>query len=309
MRKTTSTETRVSRLRVFNRFFTETLGLLDDGFLGTPYSLRSSRLIFEIGTAGVSSPRLLTEHLNLNAGYVSRLLSRLKQQGLVRGEASRDDGRRQVLSLTDEGREVFKLLNERASQQVRELLTGLNEDEQRRLMISTKEIESLLGGDKTPVVVIRPPVAGDHGWVVQRHGELYAREYGWDETFEALVARVIADYVDHRDLNREAGWIAEIDGERVGCVFCMEKENDVAQLRLLFVEPSARGMGIGGRLVEECIRFARRAGYGRMMLWTNDVLVDARKIYERNGFQLVEEQKHHSFGHDLVGQNWWLDLL
>lgn len=302
------TDTRVSRFRAFTRFFTEILGLLDEGLLGTPYSLREGRLIFEIGTADGISPTLLAERLKLDPGYMSRLLSRLKQRGLVRGKVSREDGRRQVLRLTDEGRKAFKLLNERSSQQVRELLAGLSEEGQRRLMLSTKEIESLLGKGKPPVVVIRPPVPGDHGWVVQRHGELYAHDYGWDETFEALVARIIADYVEHRDLKREAGWIAEVDGERVGCVFCMKKGDDVAQLRILLVEPGARGMGIGGRLVEECIRFAKRAGYRRMMLWTNDVLVDARKIYERSGFQLVEEQRHRSFGQDLVGQNWWLEL-
>jgi GNAT superfamily N-acetyltransferase len=159
-----------------------------------------------------------------------------------------------------------------------------------------------------PIVTLREPVAGDYGWVIQRHGELYAREYGWDETFEALVARIVADYIETRDPDREAAWIAELDGARAGCVFCMKKSKTVAQLRILLVEPAARGMGIGTRLVHECIRFANRAGYKRLALWTNDVLVDARRIYERAGFELVEANAHHSFGHDLVGQTWELAL-
>jgi GNAT superfamily N-acetyltransferase len=159
-----------------------------------------------------------------------------------------------------------------------------------------------------PTVVLRTPIDADYEWVVRRHGELYATEYGWDESFETLVAGVVEEHVEHGDLEREAGWIAELDGERVGCIFCMQRNDDVAQLRILLVEPTARGMGVGSRLVEECISFAKQAGYKQMMLWTNDVLTDARRIYERNGFHLIEEERHHSFGHDLVGQNWWLDL-
>ena len=170
-------------------------------------------------------------------------------------------------------------------------------------------IRQILEGLPRPeAFVLRPPGPGDFGWVVHRHGVLYAEEYGWDETFEALVARIVADYVDHRDPQRASAWIAEVDGEPVGCVFCVKKADEIAQLRLLLVEPRARGMGIGTRLVEDCLRFARRAGYEEMMLWTNDVLEQARRIYERAGFQLVEEERHHSFGHDLVGQNWWRRL-
>jgi GNAT superfamily N-acetyltransferase len=158
------------------------------------------------------------------------------------------------------------------------------------------------------MIALRAPIPGDYGWVIQRHGELYYEEYGWDETFEALVARILADYVEQHDVKAEAGWIAELNGGPVGCVFCMKRSDEVAQLRLLLVEPFARGQGIGDRLVQECIQFARGAGYRQMMLWTNDVLVDARSIYEKKGFRLVEEEEHHSFGRDLVGQNWWLEL-
>jgi DNA-binding MarR family transcriptional regulator/GNAT superfamily N-acetyltransferase len=302
------TEDRVIRLRAFNRFYTRLLGLLRGGLLDTPYSLAESRVLFELGTSEATSPSHLAEQLQVNLGYVSRVLSGLKERRLVSGETSPNDGRRQIVSLTPEGREAFRLLDDASSEQVRALLSALSDDAQVRLMSSITVIESLFGEKASPGVVFRAPVSGDYGWVVQRHGELYAQEYGWDETFEALVARIVAGYVDDHDPKREAAWIAEVNGERVGCIFCMKKEDDVAQLRILLVEPGARGMGVGGRLVEECIRFARRAGYKQMMLWTNDVLVDARRIYERMGFRLVEEEKHHSFGHDLVGQNWLLDL-
>jgi DNA-binding MarR family transcriptional regulator/GNAT superfamily N-acetyltransferase len=302
-----SADARVVRLRAFNRFYTAEFGLLRDGLLDTPHSLTESRVLFELATDG-ASPSHLAERLHLNLGYVSRVLSRLKGQHLVRGEASPKDGRRQIVSLTKEGRRAYKLLDDRSSTQVRELLSRLSEDEQELLMSSVAQIESLLGHKRSNVVVLRAPLPGDYGWVVQRHGELYAKEYGWDETFEALIAKIVADYVDHRDPKLESAWIAEVNGERVGCIFCMRKETDVAKLRILLVEPSTRGMGVGTRLVEECIRFARRAGYKKVTLWTNDVLVDARRIYERAGFHLVDEERHHSFGQELTGQNWLLDL-
>jgi DNA-binding MarR family transcriptional regulator/GNAT superfamily N-acetyltransferase len=299
---------RVTRLRAFNRFYTEVLGLLAEGLLDTPYSLPESRVLFELGSGGVASPTVLAERLRLDLGYVSRLLARLKKRGLVTRTISNEDRRRNVVSLTKEGRRAFKVLDGKSSAQIRELLHRLSEDEQERLVACTGEIEALLGERKTPAIVLREPNSGDFGWVVQRHGDLYRREYGWEETFEALVARIVAEYIENRDPKRDAAWIAEVDGQRVGCVFCMKKTEDVAQLRILLVEPATRGLGIGTRLVEECIRFARRAGYKQITLWTNDVLVSARRIYEAAGFRLVEEDKHRSFGHDLVGQNWSLDL-
>ena len=303
-----SVEERVAQLRAFNRFYTEVLGLLAEGLLDTPYSLPESRVLFELGADAAASPTELAERLRLDLGYVSRLLARLKKRGLVAGTTSNEDRRRRVVSLTKEGRSAFRGLDGRSSAQIRQLLDRLSEDGQERLVACTKEIDALLGERKAPAIVLREPHSGDFGWVVQRHGDLYRSQYGWEETFEALVARIVADYIEHRDPGREAAWIAEIDGQRVGCVFCMKKDEDVAQLRILLVEPSSRGLGIGTRLVEECIRFARRAGYKRMVLWTNDVLVSARRIYEAAGFRLVEEEKHRSFGHDLVGQNWYLDL-
>lgn len=302
------TKARVARLRAFNRFYTGVLGLLREGLLDTPYSLPESRVLFELGSSGPASPTAFAERLQLDLGYVSRLLSSLKERGMVLGESAAEDRRRQVVSLTREGRKAFQSLDEKSSAQIRRLLDRLSEDAQERLMACTREIEALLVEKRAPTVVLRAPDSGDFGWVVQRHGDTYRQEYGWDETFEALVARIVADYIERRDPKREAAWIAEVDGQRVGCVFCMRKEDELAQLRILLVEPSARGMGIGGRLVDECIRFARRAGYRQMMLWTNDVLVDARRIYERAGFRVVEEERHHSFGRDLTGQNWLLDL-
>lgn len=302
------TPNRVAHLRAFNRFYTAVLGLLRDGLLDSPYSLAESRILFELGASDASSPSALAERLRLDLGYVSRLLSKLKRRGLVSGESIEGDKRRQRLQLTTEGHEAFRFLDERSSAQIRRLMDGLSEDGQERLVASTTEIEALLGERRTPAVVFRAPVSGDFGWVVQRHGALYRQEYGWDETFEALVARIVADYVERGDPRRESAWIAELDAQRVGCVFCTRKEEGVAQLRLLLVEPSARGLGIGTRLVDECVRFARRAGYSQMVLWTNDPLLDARRIYERAGFRLVEEDQHHSFGHDLIGQNWLLDL-
>ncbi|MDQ4059377.1 MAG: bifunctional helix-turn-helix transcriptional regulator/GNAT family N-acetyltransferase [Actinomycetota bacterium] len=303
-----SVEERVAHLRAFNRLYTEVLGLLAEGLLDTPYSLPESRVLFELGSGGAASPSVLAERLRLDLGYVSRLLASLRRRGLVTRTTSKEDRRRKVVSLTREGRRAFQGLDGKSSAQIRRLLDRLSEDGQERLVACTKEIDGLLGGKKARAIVLREPHSGDFGWVVQRHGDLYRSEYGWDETFEALVARIVADYIENRDPVREAAWIAEVNGQRVGCVFCMKKDEDVAQLRILLVEPATRGMGIGTRLVEECIRFARRAGYKQMMLWTNDVLVSARRIYEAAGFRMVEEEKHRSFGHDLVGQNWYLEL-
>jgi GNAT superfamily N-acetyltransferase len=205
------------------------------------------------------------------------------------------------------------MLDARSTEEIRELLSGLSEEEQRRLVGAMETLRELLEGHpegtrRPKAVVLRAPGAGDYGWVVQRHGLIYAEEYGWDETFEALVARIVAEYLERRDPSRESAWIAEVDGEPVGCVFCVKRDEKRAQLRLLLVEPRARGMGIGTRLVEECLHFARQSGYEQIMLWTNDVLEDARRIYEQAGFQLVEEERHRSFGHDLTGQNWWRKL-
>lgn len=296
---------RVASVRAFNRCYTEVIGLLGEGLLETPYSLTEARVLFELAQRDVTEVADLRRALALDPGYLSRLLSRLETDGLVGRARSRADGRRQIVSLTDVGRETFRALDERAADEVRTLLAPLSPDDQERLVAAMDTIRSILDrDDRHEAVVLRPPDPGDYGWIVERNAAVYAQEYGWDLSYEALVARIVADYLERHDDARERAWIAEVGGARVGCVFCVARDDDVAQLRLLLVEPSARGRGVGGRLVDECLRFARRTGYREMMLWTNDVLVDARRIYERAGFELVDEEPHHSFGHDLVGQIW-----
>ena len=305
-------EARIDAIRRFNRFFTRQIGVLREGLLHTPYSLTEARLLLEIAHRNEVSASDLSRELGLDPGYLSRTLNRLEEQGLITKAPSEIDARRRLLSLTPKGEEAFSLLDERSREEVAEMLEGLSEGDQGRLLEAMRTIEGILGeGFKfSGPFFLRTHEPGDMGWVVQRHGELYFREYGWDETFEALVARIVADFVDGYDPAKERCWIAEMDGERVGCVFCVkgDAEGRVAKLRLLLVEPKARGLGLGERLVEECIRFARARGYERLTLWTNDVLHSARRIYEAKGFRLVEEERHHSFGKDLVGQNWELSL-
>jgi DNA-binding MarR family transcriptional regulator/GNAT superfamily N-acetyltransferase len=297
---------RIDAVRAFNRFYTRLIGVVSEGLLETPYSLTEARVIFELAQRDLCEVADLRRSLDLDAGYLSRILSRFAADGLIRRERSADDARRQVTGLTGRGREVFRDLDARSGEQIGEILAGLPEEDQRRLVGAMEAIEGILGeGRKPQMYVLRPLGPGDFGWVVQRHGALYAAEYGWDVTFEALVARVVADYVEG---GRGDAWIAEVDGEPAGCVFCVPKDERVAQLRLLLVEPSARGLGIGGRLVEECVRYARQHGYEELVLWTNDVLASARRIYQRAGFELMDEGPHHSFGHDLVEQTWRLKL-
>jgi DNA-binding MarR family transcriptional regulator len=296
---------RVAAVRAFNRFYTGIIGVLGEGLLDTPYSLTEARVIFELAQRDRTEVTELRRALGVDAGYLSRLLSRFEADGLVTRARSTGDARRQVAALTKSGRTTFQSLDARSAADVQRLLGGLPDDDQRRLVGAMETIRGVLdGADRGAAVVIRDPEPGDYGWIVERNAAVYADEYGWDETYEALVVRIVADFLAHHDRRRERAWIAEVDRAPVGCVLCVRKSDDIAQLRLLLVEPSARGLGIGNRLVDECLRFARRAGYQEMILWTNDVLVDARRVYERAGFELVEEEPHHSFGHDLVGQIW-----
>jgi DNA-binding MarR family transcriptional regulator/GNAT superfamily N-acetyltransferase len=300
----------VDAVRRFNRFFTRRIGVLREGLLHSPYSLTEARILFEIANGEDLSATGLSRELGLDPGYLSRILARLDQHDLIDRVRSEADGRRWLLYLTPEGEEAFALLDNRAREEVSELLGGLSEADRRRLLGSMRTIESIL--DKSfkfsEPFVLRAHEAGDMGWIVHRHGVLYAQEYSWDERFEALVARIVADFVDNYDPAKEQCWVAEMQGEIVGCVFVVRETNEVAKLRLLLVEPDARGLGLGTRLVEECIRFARDRGYDKITLWTNSVLHAARHIYEEHGFQLVEKAEHHSFGHDLIGQNWELEL-
>jgi DNA-binding MarR family transcriptional regulator/GNAT superfamily N-acetyltransferase len=300
---------RAAAVRAFNRSYTRTIGLLQEGLLDTTFSLTEARVLFELGQADSVEVIDLRRALGLDAGYLSRILSRFESDHLIHRRRSEDDGRRQVIVLTDKGRDSYRMIDARSADESRALLDTLTEDDQSRLLEAMDVITQLVVDDPAVgPIVIRPPEAGDLGWVVQQHGALYAREFGWDATFEAYVVRIMAEYVEMPDDGRRAAWIADAGGRRVGCIFCMPFEGDVAQLRLFLVEPSARGLGIGTRLVSECVRFARRAGYRRMTLWTYDVLTAARRVYQRAGFTLVSEQPEIRFGHELVGQRWQLDL-
>ncbi|MGA8117558.1 MAG: helix-turn-helix domain-containing GNAT family N-acetyltransferase [Actinocatenispora sp.] len=301
---------RVGAVRAFNRFYTAVLGLLEVEHLRTPYTLTEARVLFELAQADRVEVRALRSALRLDAGYLTRIVARFAENGLVDRERSTDDGRRQVVWLTARGRAEFQTLNDLSAEQIGGLLGRLPEPGQHRLLGAMDTIRGLLADEARPAgYLLREPEPGDLGWVVARNGASYAAEYGWDASYEGLVARIVADYVERRDPARERAWIAELDGVPVGCVFCVRSEQpDTAKLRLLLVEPSARGMGIGARLVDECLRYATRVGYTRMVLWTNDVLTGARRIYQRAGFRLVGSEAHHSFGHDLVGETWARDL-
>lgn len=301
--------TEAAAVRDFNRFYTQVVGALDEGLLNTAYSLTEARVVFELAQHGPTDAADLRRTLSLDPGYLSRILTRFATDDLISRTQSTTDARRQVVELTEAGRAAYELLNSRSQTAIEEMLSVLSSEDRHRLVTAMRTIRQVLGEATAPrAYLLRPVQPGDLGWVVHRHGVRYAEEYGWDVTFEALVARIVADYGDRRDPHRENAWVAEVDGRPVGCVFCTRRDDEVAQLRLLLVEPSARGMGIGSRLVEECLRFARQAGYEQIMLWTNDVLTDARRIYEKAGFELRHQAPHHSFGHNLVEQTWWRGL-
>lgn len=300
-----ATTDRVPAVRAFNRFYTGMIGVLREGLLHTPYTLTEARVLFELAQGDSAEVASLRRVLDLDAGYLSRILARFEADGLVRRSRSTADARRQVIELTEAGRAVQAEMDQRSNAQIAELIGGLGEADQRRLLGAMATIQELLGERaRHDLVVLRAPTPGDLGWVVQRHGAVYAQEFGWDETFEGLVARIVADYAAHHDPRRDAAWIAEVDGAPVGCVLCVRHDDRTAQLRVLLVEQSVRGMGVGSRLVKECLRFARRAGYERIMLWTYNAMADARRIYERTGFTLDEEKKVTAYGHDLVEEIW-----
>jgi len=299
----------VRAVRHFNRCYTRKIGVLDEGLLDSPYSLAEVRILYELAQRPGLTAKELIEELGLDAGYLSRMLARLIKRRLVRRHRLDADRRRMPLRLSSIGRRTFKNLNGRSSAQVRALIRHLPTVEQERLIELMEAVRHRIAPDeRNGDLVLRAPKPGDLGWVVERHGALYVREHGWDWTFETLVARIVADFVEHFDALRDRCWIAELDGEKVGSVFLVKKTSAVARLRLLLVEPGARGRGVGRRLVEACVEFARTAGFKKIELWTNSVLRAARGIYERAGFKLVRSEKHHSFGRDLVGETWELIL-
>ena len=306
-----SFEERISTIRKFNRLITRRIGALREGLLHSPYSLTESRIIFEIAKLDTLTASDLAKELGLDAGYISRILSNLEQKEIIEKVRSEQDARQRILHLTPKGQNAFELLDQRSHDEITELLNELSERDQQRLINAMHTIEDILEGKGlkySEPYFLRQHEAGDMGSIVHKHGVSYAEEYGWDERFEALVSQIVADFINNFKPNIERCWIAEIDGEVVGSIFVVQHTETVAKLRLLLVDPKARGLGLGTRLVKEAIRFAKRAGYKKLVLWTNSVLIEARHIYKKTGFQLVAEEKHHSFGHDLIGETWELIL-
>ncbi|MGH9441510.1 MAG: bifunctional helix-turn-helix transcriptional regulator/GNAT family N-acetyltransferase [Thermoanaerobaculia bacterium] len=301
----------IAAVRLFNRFYTRQIGLLREGHLDSPFSLTEVRVLYEL--AHQERPLTATDlclGLGLDAGYVSRMLAAFEKRGFVGRTPSRADGRRSDLALTPKGRAVFAPLDAQADTEVAATLVPLSAPDRTRLVGSMKTVESILRPQSSPEapVRLRQHRPGDMGWVVHRHGVLYRQEYGWDERFEALVAEIVAKFIQEFDPARDRCWVAERGGEILGSVFIVNKSQTTAKLRLLLVEPSARGLGLGAKLISECIRFARRAGYRKITLWTNDNLSAARHLYEKAGFRLVASEPHSHFGKGLVGETWELRL-
>lgn len=307
-----SLQTRVAAVRRFNRFYTKRIGVLREGFLHTAFPLTQGRVLQELSRWRNPSANAIARELGLDRGYLSRILRDFRKHSLVTKKRSASDGRQSLLALTPAGRKAFAILDRRASVEVGHMLRALSPSKQARLITAMNTVEDILGApseiQSNGAYTLRPHRSGDMGWVVHRHGVLYSQEYGYDEQFEALVARIVGEFIQNFDPKRERCWIAEREGEIVGSVFLVKKSKPVAKLRLLLVEPSARGLGIGRRLVDECIRFARQADYKKITLWTQSHLDTARRIYKNAGFQLVHSKPHHSFSLDLVAETWDLAL-
>jgi DNA-binding MarR family transcriptional regulator/GNAT superfamily N-acetyltransferase len=306
----TELDRRVEAVRRFNRFYTRQIGVLQEGLLHSPFSLTEARVLYELAHREKPTAAELGKELGVDAGYLSRILRGFRKEKLLEKRPSVADGRQSLLELTETGRKAFAALDSGSRSEIGSMIRVLSAADQRRLVGSMQAIEGVLGaraGGSAPYL-LRAHQPGDMGWVVRRHAVLYAQEYGWDEQFEAFVAGIVAHFLERFDAKRERCWIAEQNGENAGSVFLVRQSKTVARLRLLLVEPEARGFGIGGRLVGECVRFARQAGYRTIALWTNDVLDAARHLYEKAGFRRVRREPHHSFGHDLVGETWELKL-
>jgi DNA-binding MarR family transcriptional regulator/GNAT superfamily N-acetyltransferase len=301
---------RVGAVRRFNRLYTRRIGVLEDGFLGSPYSLTQARVLYELARRPKSTATEIAAELGLDHGYLSRILRDFNKRGLVVKTALPNDRRQSLLSLTAKGRMAFAPLEEHSQEQVGAMLGTLSVVDQERVVAAMRTIEISLCEAPAPQMpyLLRGPRAGDMGWIVARHGALYAEEYGWDERLEALIAEIVAAFVRNRDPRRERCWIADREGENVGSILLVRETDEVARLRLLLVEPKARGLGIGARLVDESLRFAREAHYRRVTLWTHSVLTAARRVYERAGFKLIHQWKHDMFGTELEAETWELEL-
>ena len=299
---------RADSVRQFNRFYTHQIGVLQEHLLQSDYSLTELRILYELASQGDLTSTDLRQMLGLDAGYMSRLISGFDKKGLIQKVPSTTDARASQLHITDLGREILAPLEQASRQEVITLLERLSEPQQLQLIASMKQIQTLLEGGQPTTYLLRDPQPGDMGLVVHQQTAIYSREYGWNSEFEALVSEVVAKYLREFDPTGERCWIAEKDGKVVGSVFVIRHDETTAKLRMLYVDASARGLGIGNRLVEECLRFARDVGYKKMILWTTSNLVDARRLYQRAGFELVEEEPIHSFGKDLVSQTWAIEL-
>jgi DNA-binding MarR family transcriptional regulator/GNAT superfamily N-acetyltransferase len=296
-------------IRDFNRFYTRQIGLLDQGFLGSPFTLTEVRVLYELAHRDNATATEIARELSLDPGYLSRLLKKLERQGHLDRDRDAQDGRQRPLRLTRTGRRVFQGLDRESAKQISAMIAPLGPGQVSELVGSMQAVRRLLqAGEAESAYSLRPLQIGDVGWIIHRQGLLYAQEYGWDVSYEALVAEILGGFVKNFDPARENAWVAERQGAIAGSVFLVRESATVAKLRLLYVEPSARGLGIGRHLVDACIAFARDKGYRTLRLWTNDVLVSARRIYQAAGFRLTKEQRHHSFGKDLVGQTWELAL-
>jgi DNA-binding MarR family transcriptional regulator/GNAT superfamily N-acetyltransferase len=301
----------IQAVRRFSRFYTAAIGILQEGLLRSSLSLAEGRLLYEIATSGQPTASEIAGKLRLDAGYVSRILGRFEERGFIRRKASPKDGRQNIISLTRAGRREFAAIDAQSNEQIAGMLAPLGPLKERQLVEAMALVEDLLGaGESARPFMLRSHRPGDMGWIVHRHGVLYAQEYGWDERCEAMAARIAADFIDQYDPRCERCWIAERDGDFLGCVLLVRDRTAerTAKLRLLLVEPHARGLGAGRTLVGQCTQFARQAGYSRIVLWTNSVLASARRLYEREGYRLVEEKEHESFGTKLTGQTWELLL-
>jgi DNA-binding MarR family transcriptional regulator/N-acetylglutamate synthase-like GNAT family acetyltransferase len=297
---------RIEAVRRFSRFYTTRIGLLEEGLLDSPFSLTEARVIWELAHRADITATELARELGVDAGYLSRVLRGLQRRGILKKRRSPDDGRAFLLAPTPKGRSAFRTLDAASREQIGALLGHLAPEDQRRLTDAMATVEELMGEGPSEAVpyLLRDPHAGDLGWIVESHGRIYAREYGWDERFEATAAEIVARFGHERDRERQRCWIAERRDRNVGCVLVVARSPRVAQLRCLVVDPSARGLGIGRRLVQECIRFAGDVGYRKMMLWTVDILHAARRIYETEGFELTGEEPYDGFGPELVAQTW-----
>jgi DNA-binding MarR family transcriptional regulator/GNAT superfamily N-acetyltransferase len=298
----------VAAVRAFNRFYTRQIGLLSDGHLNSPFSLTEVRVLYELAHRNNPTASEIARDLGLDAGYLSRILLKFQKRRLLTRERSAADARQSHITLTKLGKQVFLPLDRDASRQIATLLQPLDPARRQQLVASMQTVQSILAKEAEPSYTLRTHRPGDIGWVIHRHGVLYFQEYGWDERFEALVAEIAAKFIRNFDPARERCWIAEKDGAIVGSVFLVRHTGDIAKLRLLLVEPSARGLGLGRRLVQECIDFARASGYRRITLWTQSELVAARRIYEKAGFQHTGDEKHSLFGPEMVGEVWDITL-